>query len=64
MIAGVGVSLLATRVLRSSLYEVSPVEPGMLALTVALLLVAGLAACVTPALRAARSDPMEAVRAE
>jgi predicted permease len=64
IIAGVGVSFLATRALRSSLYEVSPVEPALLAITVALLVLAGLAACVIPALRASRSDPMEAVRAE
>lgn len=64
MVIGVGVSLLATRILRSSLYEVSAIEPGLIAMTIALLFLAALGACLIPGIRASRSDPMEAVRAE
>jgi ABC-type antimicrobial peptide transport system permease subunit len=64
ILVGIGVSFLATQVLRNSLYEISPIEPGLIAITVALLVVAGLAACVIPALRAARSNPMEAIRVD
>ena len=64
MLVGVGVSILATRVLRSSLYEISPIEPALIAMTVALLLLAALMACLIPAFRASRSDPLEAVRVE
>jgi putative ABC transport system permease protein len=67
-LAGIGVGLLATFVLTdtiaSFLYGVSPTDPAT-AIGVAgvLLLVAGIAAFV-PALRAARVNPMTALRAE
>jgi putative ABC transport system permease protein len=65
---GTGVGLVAafalTRTIASFLYGVSPTDP-VTAVSVAgaLLFVAGLAALV-PALRAARVNPMTALRAE
>ncbi len=64
MVLGVGGALAVTRVLRTSLYEVSPLEPGVFLGTVALLLVAAVMACLVPAWRATRSDPLVAMRAE
>jgi putative ABC transport system permease protein len=53
-----------TRVLRASLYEVSPLEPAVYLRTGVLLLLVSAAACLVPAWRATRSDPLEALRAE
>jgi putative ABC transport system permease protein len=64
LVAGVAASLAATRVLRSALYEVSPLEPRVFAATVALLVIAAVAACAVPAWRATRADPLEVMRAE
>jgi ABC-type antimicrobial peptide transport system permease subunit len=54
----------ATRVLRSLLYEVEPVDPVVfVSLSVALLVVA-FAASAAPAVRARRVDPLVALRSE
>jgi predicted permease len=49
---------------RRLLYGVSPHDPGTLAGGAAALLAAGVLAALLPALRAARVDPIEAIRAE
>jgi predicted permease len=64
MLAGIAAAFAATRVLRSSLYEVSPLEPRVFIGTVVLLLLAAVLACLIPAWRATRANPMEAIRAE
>ena len=64
MLVGIAASLAITRLLQSSLYEVSPWEPRVFVATTALLLVIAAAACLVPAWRATRVDPMEVVRAE
>ncbi|MGH7693467.1 MAG: ABC transporter permease [Gemmatimonadaceae bacterium] len=64
MLAGIAAAFAATRILRSSLYEVSPLEPRVFAGTVVLLLIAAVVACLIPAWRATRANPMEAIRAE
>lgn len=53
-----------TRVLQSSLYGVSPQEPRVFIATAALLLAAAATACLVPAWRATRADPMEAMRTD
>ena len=64
IILGLAASLAAARALRSSLYDVSPLEPRVIVGTVALFLTAIVAACLIPARRATLADPMEAMRAE
>lgn len=53
-----------TRFLRSLIYEVSATDPYAFALAPAFLAVVALAASYLPARRAARIDPMQALRAE
>ena len=64
LLVGIAASIAVTRVLRSSLYEVSPVEPAVLFGMAALLLAVAAAACLGPAWRATRADPIEALRSE
>jgi putative ABC transport system permease protein len=64
LVAGIAMSVGLTRVLRASLYEVSPVEPRVLLEMAGLLLAVAAAACLAPAWRAARADPIEALRSE
>lgn len=65
---GVGVGLVGatqlTRFLESRLFGVEPLEPGVYAVGVALLLVLAVGASLAPAWRAVRVDPNEALRAE
>jgi predicted permease len=68
VVAGIAVGLLATlamgKLVASLLYGVSPRDPVVLGIVALVLLVAAVAACLVPALRAARVDPMETLRAE
>ncbi len=63
-LAGLAVSLGLRPVLAGLLFQVSPVDGWSLAGALALLLLATLAATARPALRAARVDPMVALREE
>ncbi|HEX5071388.1 MAG TPA: ADOP family duplicated permease [Vicinamibacterales bacterium] len=67
-IAGLAVGIAGatalTRVLQSALFETSPHEPRVLAAMAAVLLLASLAACLGPAWRATRADPIAALRSE
>ncbi len=63
---GVGVAVAAalTRVLRGQLYEITPTDPATFVAAALLLGTVALLACCIPARRAARIDPMEALRHE
>ena len=54
----------ASRLLRSFLFEVSPFDPGVLALSAMAMLLLALAASALPARRASSTDPMLALRGE
>ncbi len=63
VVVGVGVALVTTRMLRSLLFEVSPNDPLVLLGTAVMLLVVAALAAMGPARRAARIDPVAAMRA-
>jgi predicted permease len=64
VVAGIATALASARLVESLLFEVSPYDPGIATAAVAVLLAAGTAACLLPALRAAQVEPMEALRSE
>ena len=61
---GLAASFAATRLLRGMLSGVSPFDPLSFFAVVLLLFLIGIAACLWPALRAARIDPMRALQYE
>ena len=61
---GFAASIAVTRVMRSILYGVSPVDASAWVLAVACLVVPTVLATVVPALRASRADPTAAMRVE
>ena len=64
LIIGLGIIRLAETALTRVLFEMSPRDPASLAAACALLVVVALVACVPPALRALRVDPVDGLRAE
>jgi ABC-type antimicrobial peptide transport system permease subunit len=63
-VAGIVLALAATRALRALLFDVSPTDPVTVAFAAALLVSVALVAALIPARRAARADPVVALRAE
>jgi putative ABC transport system permease protein len=62
LVAGTGVALVCARFIEGMLYGVTAIDPISM-LTAALVLgLAGCAACLLPALRAARTNPITALR--
>jgi predicted permease len=53
-----------TQLIRSMLYDTRPLDPAVYAAVIFTLLVVATLACVVPAWRASRLDPMQALRAE
>ena len=64
VLLGAGSALLLTRLLGNLLYKVSPRDPLAFGTAVTVMAVVALAACLLPAWRAARIDPMRALREE
>jgi putative ABC transport system permease protein len=64
IVIGGAVSLASARLITAFLYNLRPVEPGVYALAIVVLIAATLAAGFVPAWRAARVDPIEALREE
>jgi ABC-type antimicrobial peptide transport system permease subunit len=64
MVAGLVVALLATRALASFLYGTSVRDPWVMLASVSALTAVASAASLIPAIRAARIDPMAALREE
>jgi len=62
--AGIPLTLLAIRPLKSMLYEISPFDPAAFGLAIAVLVLVSASAALAPARRAASVDPMQALRTE
>ena len=64
LLVGLAASAAAVRLIRSMLYETEPLDPIVFASVAALLLTVATLACMFPAWRASRLDPMQALRTE
>ena len=64
IVIGIGAAALLTRVMKSLLFGVPPVDPLTFAAVPVSLLLATLAACYLPARRASAVDPADCMRAE
>ena len=64
MLGGLAASLAATRLLKGLVFGVTTTDPLTYAIVPLLLTVVVLAACALPARRAARVDPLVALRSE
>jgi predicted permease len=61
---GLVMSLAATRIFQSRLFGTKPLDPVVLSGVIATLLAVAVLACLAPAWRASRLDPMQALRTE
>ena len=64
VILGVAASYGLSRLLANQIYGVTTTDPWTFAVTVAVLMAVGTAACLMPARRAMKVDPLVAVRDE
>jgi putative ABC transport system permease protein len=64
LVLGLSASAGVVRLIRSMLYETRPLDPAVFAAVSAALMLVAAAACMLPAWRASRLDPMQALRTE
>ena len=64
LIFGVAASVLTTQLLRSMLYGTKPLDPAAFAGAAMILVAVAVLACLIPAWRASRTDPIQALRTE
>jgi predicted permease len=64
LVLGLAVSVAAVKLIESMLYQTRPLDPAIFAAVAATLLVVAALACLIPAWRASRIDPMQALRTE
>jgi putative ABC transport system permease protein len=64
LVFGLAASAAAVRLIQSMLYKTEPFDPAVFALVAATLLTVAAVACLVPAWRASRLDPMQALRTE
>jgi putative ABC transport system permease protein len=64
LVVGLGVGAGAVRLIQSMLYGTRPLDPSIFAIVAATLIVVAALACIVPAWRASRINPMRALRAE
>ena len=64
LILGLAASAAAVRLIRSMLYETDPLDLAVFAAVALTLLLVAALACLVPAWRASRLDPMQALRNE
>ena len=64
MAVGAGVAAATTRLMGDLLFRVSPLDPAAFGAAIAVMAVAAAAACLIPALRVMRTDPVRALRGE
>jgi putative ABC transport system permease protein len=64
LVLGIVGSIAAAQLIRSMLYGIRPLDPAVFCSVIAILLLVAAGACLIPAWRASRLDPMVALRAE
>jgi ABC-type lipoprotein release transport system permease subunit len=64
LVLGLGASAAAVRQIQSMLYQTQPLDPVVYVAVSATLLAVAACACLLPAWRASRLDPMQALRTE
>jgi predicted permease len=64
LVVGLAASLEVGRLMRDLLYEIKPLDPAVFVAVAAMLLAVAAIACIVPAWRASRLDPLQALRSE
>ena len=64
LVLGLAASVATTQFIKSMLYKTQPLDPGVFAAVAALLMASAALACMVPAWRASRLDPMRVLRME
>jgi ABC-type antimicrobial peptide transport system permease subunit len=64
LVFGLAASAAAARLIKAMLYETQPLDPAVFSAVAAALVAVAVLACMVPAWRASRLDPMQALRME